>query len=142
MVKTLAKVENSKNLENKIKVLLVDDEPDILEFLKYNLLKEDFQVFTAENGHQAIEIANRELPQLIILDLMMPEFDGVATCHRLRRNPKLKDTLITFLTARAEKFSQIAGFEAGANDYIQKPIRPRFLVNRIKALLKSKVATN
>lgn len=135
-VETLIKIQNTKMTENKIKILLVDDEPDILEFLKYNLLKENFQVFTSNNGIEGIEIANRELPHLIILDVMMPELDGVETCHRLRANPELQDTLITFLTARAEEYSQIAGLEAGADDYIQKPVRPRLLVSRVKALLR------
>lgn len=119
-----------------IKILLVDDEPDILEFLKYNLLQEDYQVFTAENGLEGIKIAERENPHLIILDVMMPEVDGVETCHRLRAIPELKNTLITFLTARGEEYSQIAGLEAGADDYIQKPIRPRLLISRVKALLR------
>jgi two-component system alkaline phosphatase synthesis response regulator PhoP len=119
-----------------IKILLVDDEPDILEFLKYNLVQEDYQVFTAENGLEGIRIAERENPHLIILDVMMPELDGVETCHRLRSIPDLKNTLITFLTARGEEYSQIAGLEAGADDYIQKPIRPRLLISRVKALLR------
>ncbi len=119
-----------------IKILLVDDEPDILEFLKYNLLKEDYQVFTAETGLEGIKIAEKENPHLIILDVMMPGVDGVETCHRLRAIPELKNTLITFLTARGEEYSQIAGLEAGADDYIQKPIRPRLLISRVKALLR------
>ena len=119
-----------------IKILLIDDEPDILEFLKYNLLQENYQVFTAENGLEGIRIAEKENPHLIILDVMMPEVDGVETCHRIRAIPELKDTLITFLTARGEEYSQIAGLEAGADDYIQKPIRPRLLVSRVKALLR------
>jgi two-component system alkaline phosphatase synthesis response regulator PhoP len=120
---------SEKNNEmTPIKILLVDDEPDILEFLKYNLVQEDYQVFTAENGLEGIRIAERENPHLIILDVMMPELDGVETCHRLRSIPDLKNTLITFLTARGEEYSQIAGLEAGADDYIQKPIRPRLLI--------------
>lgn len=119
-----------------IKILLVDDEPDILEFLKYNLMQEEYQVFTAENSLEGIKIAEKEKPHLIILDVMMPEVDGVETCHRLRAIPELKDTLITFLTARGEEYSQIAGLEAGADDYIQKPIRPRLLISRVKALLR------
>jgi two-component system alkaline phosphatase synthesis response regulator PhoP len=128
---------SEKNNEmTPIKILLVDDEPDILEFLKYNLVQEDYQVFTAENGLEGIRIAERENPHLIILDVMMPELDGVETCHRLRSIPDLKNTLITFLTARGEEYSQIAGLEAGADDYIQKPIRPRLLISRVKALLR------
>ena len=119
-----------------IKILIVDDETDILSFLKYNLLKEDYQVFSAENGLDGIKIAEKEIPNLIILDVMMPEMDGVEICHKLREIPKLKNTLITFLSARGEEYSQIAGLEAGADDYIQKPIRPRLLISRVKALLR------
>ena len=135
-VATLIQIQNTKMKENKIKILLVDDEPDILEFLKYNLLKENFQVYTANNGLEGIKIAKKELPHLIILDVMMPELDGVVTCHRLRADPELDDTLITFLTARSEEYSYIAGLEAGADDYIQKPVRPRLLVSKVKALLR------
>jgi len=127
---------------SSIKILLVDDEPDILEFLKYNLRQEDYQVFTAESGLDGIEIAKRESPQLIVLDVMMPGLDGVETCHRLKAIPELKNTLITFLTARNEEYSQIAGLGAGADDYIQKPIRPRLLVSRVKALLRRHQARN
>ncbi|MDA8972285.1 response regulator transcription factor [Saprospiraceae bacterium] len=119
-----------------IKILIVDDETDILSFLKYNLLKEDYQVFSAENGLDCIKIAEKEIPNLIILDVMMPEMDGVEICHKLREIPELKNTLITFLSARGEEYSQIAGLEAGADDYIQKPIRPRLLISRVKALLR------
>lgn len=118
------------------KILLVDDEPDILEFLSYNLKKENFEVFTAENGKAGIEIAMRENPDLIILDVMMPEMDGIETCSEIRKNPKLKNKLIAFLTARNEDYTQIAGFDAGADDYIQKPIRPKVLISRVKALLR------
>lgn len=118
------------------KLLLVDDEDDTLEFLSYNLKKEGFEVFTAQNGKSAIEIALRELPQLILLDVMMPEMDGIETCERLRSHKELQQTVIAFLTARGEDYSQIAGFEAGGDDYITKPIRPKVLVSRIKALLK------
>ena len=119
-----------------IKILIVDDETDILSFLKYNLLKEDYQVFSAENGLDGIKIAEKEIPNLIILDVMMHEMDGVEICHKLREIPELKNTLITFLSARGEEYSQIAGLEAGADDYIQKPIRPRLLISRVKALLR------
>ena len=128
--------KKTNEIMTPIKILLVDDEPDILEFLKYNLLQEDYQVFTAENGLEAIKIAEIENPHLIILDVMMPEVDGVETCHRLRAIPELKNTIITFLSARGEEYSQIAGLEAGADDYIQKPIRPRLLISRVKALLR------
>lgn len=120
----------------KNKILLVDDEPDILEFLKYNLKKEGFEIFTATNGKEAIKIAENEFPGLIILDVMMPETDGMETCRQLRENPALKTAIILFLTARNEDYSQIAGFEAGADDYVAKPVKPRVLISRVKALLR------
>jgi two-component system alkaline phosphatase synthesis response regulator PhoP len=120
----------------KTKILLVDDEPDILEFISYNLTKEDFEVFTSNNGRDAIKIAIKEKPDLIILDVMMPDLDGIETCRVIRETPDLKDVLIAFLTARNEDYSQIAGFDAGADDYINKPIKPRVLVSRVKALLR------
>ncbi|MDA3927395.1 MAG: response regulator transcription factor [Prolixibacteraceae bacterium] len=118
------------------KILLVDDEIDILEFISYNLEKEGYRVFTAQNGRDAIKVAEKRCPDLIILDVMMPEMDGIVTCEELRKIPKLKSTVIAFLTARGEDYSQIAGFDAGADDYITKPIRPKVLVSRVKALLK------
>lgn len=118
------------------KILLVDDEQDILDFLSYNLKKEGFQVFTALNGKDAISIAKKELPNLIILDVMMPEMDGIETCRQIREIDNLKDVMVAFLTARNEDYSQIAGFEVGADDYITKPIKPRVLSSRIKALLR------
>lgn len=124
--------------DNKIKVLLVDDEPDILEFLDYNLSRNGFTTVQASNGREAIRMAEAEVPDLILLDIMMPGMDGVETCYELRKNPKLKETLIAFLTARSEEYSEIAGLEAGADDYIQKPIRPRLLLSRIKALMRRK----
>ncbi len=120
----------------KHKILIVDDEPDILEFMQYNLEKEGFEVFLASSGKQAIEVAKHELPDLIILDVMMPGMDGIETCRELRNDARLRDTIIAFLTARNEDYSQIAGFESGADDYIAKPIKPRVLISRIKALLK------
>lgn len=117
-------------------ILIVDDEEDILEFLEYNLKKEDFDVHIASSGRKAIDIAQRVSPDLIILDVMMPELDGIETCKELRDLPNMKNTLIAFLTARNEDYSQIAGFDAGADDYINKPIKPRVLVSRIKALLR------
>ncbi len=122
--------------ENQFKVLLVDDELDILEFLSYNLEKEGYEVHTARNGVEAIEVAEKQVPHLIILDVMMPEMDGIAACEELRKIPALSSTVIAFLTARGEDYSQIAGFEAGADDYITKPVRPKVLVSRVKALLK------
>ncbi|MBI2279752.1 MAG: response regulator transcription factor [Bacteroidetes bacterium] len=120
------------------KILLVDDENDILEFVSYNLSKEGFQVITCNNGKEAIQLAQKENPDLIILDVMMPEMDGIETCHELRSIDKLKDTLIIFLSARGEDYSQVAGFDAGADDYIPKPIKPRLLVSRVKAILRRK----
>jgi len=120
----------------KYKVLLVDDEPDILEFISYNMRKEGFQVFTASNGQEALELAKAEKPELIILDVMMPEMDGIETCEELKRIPSLKNSIVAFLTARGEDYSQIAGFEAGADDYITKPVKPKVLISRAKALLK------
>jgi len=117
-------------------ILLVDDEPDILEFLGYNLRKEGYIVHTAENGKQAIEKASRLLPHLIILDVMMPEMDGIETCSEIKKNPDLHNALVIFLTARGEDYSQIAGFEAGADDYITKPIKPKIILSRVKALLR------
>lgn len=118
------------------KILVVDDEPDILELVQYNLEKGGFQVETASNGVEAIEIASDWHPDLILLDVMMPEMDGMETCMQIRDHAKLENTIIAFLTARAEDYSQIAGFDAGADDYITKPIKPRVLLSRIKALLR------
>ncbi len=118
------------------RILLVDDEPDIIEFLSYNLKKEGFNVYTASNGKEAIAVAKRENPHVIILDVMMPDMDGIETCREIRDIPGLKDVMIAFLTARNEDYSQIAGFEVGADDYINKPIKPRVLISRIKALLR------
>jgi two-component system alkaline phosphatase synthesis response regulator PhoP len=119
-----------------VKILVVDDEPDILEFIEYNLTKEGYQVILAENGKEAIKMAKKEKPNLVVLDIMMPDIDGVEVCRELRTMPEFKDTIIAFLTARSEDYSQIAGFEVGGDDYITKPIRPRVLVSRIKALLR------
>lgn len=118
------------------KVLLVDDEQDILDLLKYNLEREGYQVTTALNGRDALRSAKANRPDLIVLDIMMPGMDGVEVCNQLRQLPEFKQTLITFLSARGEDYSQIAGFEAGADDYITKPIRPKVFVSKIKALLK------
>lgn len=118
------------------RILLVDDEADILEFIRYNLEKEDYEVFTASNGREAVETALRVVPHLILLDVMMPEMDGIETCREIRSHDSLRRTLIAFLTARGEDYSQIAGFDAGADDYIAKPIHVRVLLSRIRAMLK------
>ena len=123
------------------KVLLVDDEQDILELLRYNLEREGLKVFTAPNGRDALKIAKSERPDLIVLDIMMPGMDGVEVCNQLRALPEFKQTLITFLTARGEDYSQIAGFDAGADDYITKPVRPKVFVSKVKALLKRSGST-
>jgi len=122
----------------KEKILLVDDEADILEIVGYNLKKEGYEVTTTDNGKDAIKLAKKENPDLIILDVMMPEMDGMETCYQMRNISSLKDTLIAFLTARGEDYSQIAGFDAGADDYITKPVKPRVLVSKVKAILRRK----
>jgi len=117
-------------------ILLVDDEMDILEFLSYNLRNEGFQIYTATNGRAAVDLSIRIRPHLVLMDVMMPEMDGIEACEEIRKHSELDQTLIAFLTARGEDNSQIAGFEAGGDDYITKPIKPKVLVSRIKALLK------
>lgn len=117
-------------------ILLVDDEPDILSFLGYNLRKEGYKVHTAQDGMHAIELARKHEPHLIILDVMMPGMDGIETCRELKRIPGLQSTIVAFLTARGEDYSQLAGFEAGGDDYIAKPIKPGLLISRVKALLR------
>jgi two-component system alkaline phosphatase synthesis response regulator PhoP len=119
-----------------IKILLVDDEPDILEIVGYNLSSEGYQVITAENGLVGLEKALKHKPQLIILDVMMPEMDGIEACEKLTAIPELSETVITFLTERGDDYSQVAGFDAGADDYITKPIKPKLLVSKVKALLR------
>jgi two-component system alkaline phosphatase synthesis response regulator PhoP len=122
--------------DKKLKILLVDDEPDILEFMEYNLRKENYEVYKASNGKEAIQKAKQVRPDLIVLDIMMPEMDGIEACRALRDIPEFKHTMIAFLTARNEDYSQIAGFDVGADDYITKPIKPRVLVSRINALFR------
>lgn len=119
-----------------IKILLVDDEPDILEIVGYNLEQAGYQVFKAENGKDAVKQAQKVKPHLIIMDVMMPEMDGMEACEKIREIPELKDTIITFLTARSEDYSQVAGFDVGADDYIAKPIKPKLLVSKVKGLLR------
>ena len=118
------------------KILIVDDEIDILDFLSYNLKKEGFEVTTATNGLDAIKIASQIRPQLIILDIMMPEIDGIEVCRRLRAQSEFNSTIITFLTAREEDFTQIQALDVGGDDYIAKPIKPQVLISRVKALLR------
>ena len=122
--------------KNDIKILLVDDEPDILEIVGYNLKNEGYEVFTAENGLEAIKVAKKQLPHLILLDIMMPEMDGIEACEKIRKIKTLENVIIAFLTARGEDYSQVAGFDAGADDYITKPIKPKVLVSKVKALLR------
>ncbi len=119
-----------------IKILLVDDEPDILEIVGYNLSAEGYQISTASDGVEAVKKAKKERPHLIIMDVMMPEMDGIEACEQIRKAPELSETIITFLTARGEDYSQVAGFDAGADDYITKPIKPKVLVSKVKALLR------
>ena len=119
-----------------ITILLVDDEPDILEIVGYNLKNEGYKVYTSTNGIEAVKSAKKIIPDLILLDIMMPEMDGIEACEKIRQFPELQNTIITFLTARSEDYSQMAGFDAGADDYIPKPIKPRILVSKVKALLR------
>jgi len=125
-----------------VKILLVDDEPDILEIVGYNLKNEGYQVYTANNGLEALKSAKKITPNLILLDIMMPEMDGIETCEKIRAIKSLENTLIAFLTARNEDYSQVAGFEAGADDYITKPIKPKVLVSKVKSLLRRLKAEN
>ena len=125
-------------MQESAKILIVDDDPDILEFLEYNLKKEGYTVYSAPNGKEALKVADKNAPELILLDVMMPEMDGITTCQEMRKNKKLADSHIIFLTARIEEYSEIAGFSAGADDYINKPIKPGALLSRIKAILKRK----
>jgi two-component system alkaline phosphatase synthesis response regulator PhoP len=123
----------------KHKILVVDDEPDILELIEYNLKKEGYLVFTATNGQEGVTKAKEVLPDLIILDVMMPKMDGIEACRIMRTMPEFKNTFMVFLTARSEEYSEIAGFNVGADDYIAKPIKPRSLISRINAILRRNV---
>ena len=118
------------------RILLVDDEVDILEFVRYNLVREGYEVFTAENGAEALKVAAECRPHLILLDMMMPVMDGAQTCRAIRRNPVLKDTMVVFLSALGEEGQQLAGFDVGADDYLTKPIKMKLLVSRVQAILK------
>ena len=119
-----------------INILLVDDEPDVIEIIKYNLLQEGYKVKTASNGKEAIKMANKILPNLIIMDVMMPEMDGIAACEHFRKDCNFNDTIFMFLTARGEDYSFMAGFDAGADDYVTKPIKPKIIVSKVKSLLR------
>ena len=122
--------------KSKIKILLVDDEPDVLEVLSYNLSKIGYQIFTASDGSKAIDKAIEIKPQLIIMDVMMPNMDGIEACEIIRKNPEHNNTTIMFLTARGEDYSQVAAFDAGADDYVTKPIKPKILMSKVKSLLR------
>ncbi len=124
---------------NTYKILVVDDDPDIVELLKYNLSSEGYKVKSASNGIQAVSLAREFIPDLTILDIMMPNMDGVETCRQIRSIPELANKFIIFLTARSEEYSEIAAFEMGADDYITKPIKPRALISRINALFRREV---
>ncbi|WBX68928.1 response regulator transcription factor [Tenacibaculum dicentrarchi] len=121
---------------NDVKILLVDDEPDILEIVGYNLKSEGYQVFTANNGAEAVKLAKKVTPHLILLDIMMPQMDGIEACEKIRNIKSLENVIISFLTARGEDYSQMAGFDAGVDDYITKPVKPKVLVSKIKSLLR------
>jgi len=126
----------------KQKILIIDDEPDILELIEYNLKKEGYQVYLASNGQDGITLAKKVHPDLIILDIMMPKMDGIEACRLMRAIPEFKNTFMVFLTARSEEYSEIAGFNVGADDYIAKPIKPRALVSRINAILRRNVSSD
>lgn len=132
----LHRLQQEQMKKEDIKILLVDDEPDILEIISYNLKAEGYQVFTASNGAKAIKQSQKIRPHLILMDVMMPEMDGIEACETIRKLPGQSETIISFLTARSEDYSQVAGFDAGADDYINKPIKPKVLISKIKALLR------
>ena len=122
--------------KSDIKILLVDDEPDIIEILRYNLTQEGYIVIAAKDGHSAIKKAEKEIPNLIIMDVMMPKMDGIEACGIIRQNPKFNDTIIMFLTARGEDYSHVAAYDAGADDYVTKPIKPKVFISKVKGLLR------
>lgn len=122
--------------KSDIKILLVDDEPDIIEILRYNLTQEGYSVIAAKDGYSAIKKAEKEIPNLIIMDVMMPKMDGIEACGIIRQNPKFNDTIIMFLTARGEDYSHVAAYDAGADDYVTKPIKPKVFISKVKGLLR------
>ena len=122
--------------KKQIKILLVDDEPDVVEIIRYNLDKEGYKLITASNGKEALDKAKKNIPHLIIMDVMMPKMDGIEACEQLRNDTRFNETVIMFLTARGEDYSHIAAFEAGADDYVTKPIKPKVIVSKVKALLR------
>ncbi len=119
-----------------IKILLVDDEPDIIEIIRFNLSQEGYQILSASDGFEALKVAEKHLPHLIIMDVMMPNMDGIEACEQLRKDPRFVETIIMFLTARGEEYSYVAAFEAGADDYVTKPIKPKVLTSKVKGLLR------
>ena len=119
-----------------IKILLVDDEPDIIEIIRFNLSQEGYQILSASDGLEALKVAEKHLPHLIIMDVMMPNMDGIEACEQLRKHPRFVETIIMFLTARGEEYSYVAAFEAGADDYVTKPIKPKVLTSKVKGLLR------
>ena len=119
-----------------IKILLVDDEPDVIEIIRYNLDQEGYKIYTASDGKEALKKAKKNIPHLIIMDVMMPKMDGIEACEQLRNDVSFNDTIIMFLTARGEDYSHVAAFEAGADDYVTKPIKPKIIVSKVKALLR------
>ena len=130
-------MKHKKQMKKKgIRILLVDDDPDVIEIIRFNLVQEGYSISTASDGEKAIEEADREVPHLIIMDVMMPNMDGIEACGLLRKDPRFKETIIMFLTARGEDYSQVAAFDAGADDYVTKPVKPKILVSKVKALLR------
>ncbi|PWH09899.1 DNA-binding response regulator, partial [Bacteroidetes bacterium SCGC AAA795-G10] len=122
--------------KEEIKILLVDDEPDIIEIIRFNLISEGYQIYTANDGLEAIKLAKKHMPNLIIMDVMMPNMDGIEACENLRKDNRFNETIIMFLSARGEDFSYVAAFDAGADDYVTKPIKPKVLISKVKALLR------
>ncbi len=129
-------IYNPRMKKNDIIILLVDDDPDVIEIIKYNLDQEGYNVKTASNGNEALKKADKKIPHLIIMDVMMPDMDGIEACEHLRKDTRFNDTIIMFLTARGEEYSYVAAFDAGADDYVTKPIKPKIIVSKVKALLR------